>query len=312
MASAGSKLLFAGGYDENGDESSRVDIFDTGTGRWTTAELSRSKWDVIAVTIGNKVYFSGGHGIVNGLDLFNVVDIYDASANTWSTAQLSESRMDIAVAVAGSKIFFAGGSDKVDIYDSSNNSWSTAKLSEARSCLSAVTAGSKIYFAGGYAIDAYNNCYPSNRVDVYDIITGSWSISKMDQSIGYQAAIATGNKIIWAGGRKACGISNPKQLTQEVEIRDVNTQGSTYACLFQPNAEFKAVVKDDTIVFFTGKGTSSTDHFDIYNTKTNVWSIGVMNLNFEDAAIFSVNNTIYVAGGLLDRYMSRHVFKLEF
>jgi N-acetylneuraminic acid mutarotase len=258
------------------------------------------------------VFFSGGHSVANGLDLFNVVDIYDASANTWSTAQLSESRMDIAVAVAGSKIFFAGGSDKVDIYDNSNNSWSTARLSEARSCLSAVTAGNKIYFAGGYSGDFFSGCYTSNRVDIYDTITGSWSVSKMNQPMCYRAAIATGNKIIWAGGRKACGINNPKQLTQEVEIRDVTTQVSTYACLFQINAEFKAVVKDNKIVFFTGKGTSSTDHFDIYNTTTNVWSIGVMNLNFEDAAIFSVNNTIYVAGGLLDRYMSRLVFKLEF
>jgi hypothetical protein len=51
MASAGTKLLFAGGNDENGDESSRVDIYDTLTGRWTTAELSRTRWDVTAVTL---------------------------------------------------------------------------------------------------------------------------------------------------------------------------------------------------------------------------------------------------------------------
>jgi len=37
-----------------------------------------------------------------------------------------------------------------------------------------------------------------------------------------------------------------------------------------------------------------------------------MNLNFWDAAVLSVNNTIYVAGGLVDRHMSRQVFKLEF
>jgi hypothetical protein len=41
-----------------------------------------------------------------------------------------------------------------------------------------------------------------------------------------------------------------------VEIRDVNTQASSIACLFQANATFNTAVKDNKIVFFYRGGIS--------------------------------------------------------
>ena len=83
VATAGNKIVFAGGSDGNGDESSRVDIYDMVSQTWATAELSSIKSHVAAVTLGNKIFFAGGHTVLqNSWELFATVDIYDASANT--------------------------------------------------------------------------------------------------------------------------------------------------------------------------------------------------------------------------------------
>jgi len=331
IATAGTKILFAGGDDmsNGGDGLTRVDIYDTVTHGWSTAELSVSRWSIAAVTLGNKIFFAGGHtNSGNSWDLFATVDIYDASTNTWSTAQLSERRMDVAVATVGNKVFFAGGnggdqnfagvlSNKVDIYDNSNNTWSTATLSEARSCISAVSAGSKIYFAGGnnIASGGYGlSCNPSNRIDIFDNATNSWSVSTMSIPLTYRAGISINNKIFLAGGENF--ICNPytHNLSSNVEILDINAQTSSFACLFQPNAwpgdrygnqQTNAVLKDNKIIFFAGE--ASPDKFDIYDIATQTWLIGSLSVIYSQyrVSIISINNTIYVADG-------GEVWKLEF
>ena len=55
-----------------------------------------------------------------------------------------------------------------------------------------------------------------------------------------------------------------------------------------------------------------TNKFDIYDIATNSWSIGVLPLNINRASIISENNTIYVAGGIVNGIVSNQVFKLEF
>ena len=58
--------------------------------------------------------------------------------------------------------------------------------------------------------------------------------------------------------------------------------------------------------------SSRSNQFDIYDAKTNTWSIGVLPFSIEGASIISVNNTIYVAGGMVDNVFSDKVWKLEF
>ena len=162
------KILFAGGmYGEDcfvpggdyGDSiasvcinnTTRVDIYDIGTGSWSKHELPRYyTGPENAITVGNRVYFSSGIDTA-GRTYSNKVDVYDESTNIWSTISLSDSRHGLAVASIGNKIFFAGGynypagvSNKVDIYDVSSNSFSTTTLSEARIVSAAVVVGHKI------------------------------------------------------------------------------------------------------------------------------------------------------------------------
>jgi hypothetical protein len=157
VASAGNKLLFAGGGG-SGYVTSRVDIYDLVTQATSTAELSVARGKIAAIAVGNKIFFAGGES-ADGNNFYSTVDIYDVVTNSWSVASLSEPRGEIAAAVAGNKVFFAGGRDgysttssRVDIYDLSTNTWTTANLSARRACISAVTVNNQIYFAGGYKL----------------------------------------------------------------------------------------------------------------------------------------------------------------
>jgi hypothetical protein len=301
-ATAGTKILFAGGLVAGNNISTRVDIYDFAANTWSTAELSIARHGMTAVTIGNKIFFAGGYAdIISDIISFKRVDIYDAVTNTWSIAELSEARGYMTSATLGDKVFFAGGyywnnadyfSNRVDIYNNTTNTWSTASLSESREGLSANQAGNKIYFAGGR-----NGTNVSNKIDIYDGASNSWSTSSLNEGKWFFASIAVANKIYWAGGINS--LSSGEIKSSQVEIRDINTQVSTFACLSQAKASFGAVLRDNEIVFFMGSPSIQPQNFDIYNITTDKWSIGILNEGLNYPGIISVNNKIYVAGGAL-------------
>ena len=322
VASAGNKIVFAGAASYSGqtNPSTRVDIFDISNNSWSTAELSVARQDFAVVASGNKIFFAGGwEG--NWWEfpvMFTNVDIYDVTTNSWSVEHLSEPRAWIGAASAGNKVFFAGGIDspnynyqassKVDIYDTQTNSWSTVALSSPRSNLSTQIAGNKIYFAGGVRDISWT---PQATIDVYDINTGTWSVSSMSEPKYNMKSYATGSKIFWAGGES---LNSQGHITSGiVEIKDVITQSTSFTCLFEPKAwwhnDQKAVVKNNQIIFFTN---GFSNKFDIYDLVSNSWRIGQLNEVIGGAAVISVNNTIYVAGGYLNGSFSNMVWKLEF
>jgi hypothetical protein len=40
--------------------SNVVDLYDSGTGRWSTAQLSQARWDLSATSVGKVAIFAGG------------------------------------------------------------------------------------------------------------------------------------------------------------------------------------------------------------------------------------------------------------
>ncbi len=174
--SAGDKLFFAGGEQDNG-YSDKIDIYDITTNTLTPSLLSLSskRGRLTAVAANNQLFFAGGH---NAEGYKEMVDIYDVQSNQLlvPVSVLSKARVDIASAATGSKVVFAGGfskgfvSDKVDIYDliTKNFVANDHKLKVARRFLSAAAAGNKIVFAGGQ--DDHNNSL--DAVDIYDVKDG--------------------------------------------------------------------------------------------------------------------------------------------
>jgi len=320
-AHAGGKIAFAGGQRQGG-YSTRVDIYDINTNSWTTAELSNPyRQGVAAVSVGTRIIFAGGGD--NNTGIFTTrVDIYDVATNTWSTAELSQAREYLAATTVGNKVMFAGGgiwapyltgSNVVDIYDANTNSWSTASLSAGRLSLSATTVGNKAYFAGGLL-----SAYPfvsSSRIDIYDATTNTWSTAEMQKPRGAHASIYAGGRIFWGSGSTNDPVTGPGVLN-EVEMYDPASGNTSIACMI-PRSFLSAVASGDQIVFFTGDLNNSTlaaNKIEIYNTTTNTWKTGLLDQSIMYSAIISVNNTVYVAGGVsnYNGTLSSKVWKLIF
>lgn len=323
-AAAGNKILFTGADSYTSTTvTSKVDIYDIGTGGMTTVQLSQARVSMGVAVLGNKIYlagglipiqlYPGGSWVLNGT-ASTVIDIYDASANNWTTDQLSTARAPMGASVNNKVVFAAGNeyywpSSAADIYDAGNNSWSTAMISNGRRVRAVTTIGNKIFFAGG---DGDIDRLVSN-IDIYDAASNTWTVEYLPPPFDQGWAptgIAVGNKNYWAGGQYYSPATYI-QPTDQVLIRDESTNNSTWACLFQPNSHFDAVVKNNKIVFFTGWGLVK-NKFDIYDIATNTWSIGVLSQDIVGASIISVNNTIYVAGGEVNGVLSNQVWKLEF
>ena len=323
-ASAGNKILFIGGMHSGQNwwnEPVPVDIYDFSNNTWSlhllvpdNPQLSHFRVGAAIASVGNKILFAGG-GDGFGDNQSSRVDIYDASSDTWTVESLSVERQGLVAATIGDKVLFAGGFgypvgnnwgefNIVDIYNNSNDSWSIATLSQARMDIAATSAGNKVYFAGGR-----NGMNVSKTIDIYDAATNSWSVSSLQQPRTDMANIADNSKIFWAGGANNF---NGAEWTSNnsVEILDLNTGVTSSVCI-HPRFGFSAVKKNEQIVFFTGYDGSGVE-FEIYDTVTGIWSTGKLNQKIQGAAIISVNNTIYVAGGIVDGVYSNQVWKLEF
>ena len=300
VASAGNKILFAGGY------STRVDIFDFAANTWSTAELSSKRRRIAAVAAGNKIFFAGG---INDYGWTSTdVDIYDVATDTWSLSNMSTGGDELTTATTGNKVFFAGGNfgiyatSTVNIYDLTSNTWSTADLSTPRNYITAVTANNKVYFTGG---DPWTG-QTSNRIDIYDNTTGGWSTSTLQVPRSWHAAIAVNDILYFAGGFTS---TDPAQQTCSVETWNLNTGARTLMYLSRPGLP-KAVAKNNKLLFVVDDGTTQS-RLDMYDIATNTWSIVVLPAPIEVLSIISVNNTIYVAGGTLNGVYNK-VWKLEF
>jgi hypothetical protein len=140
-----------------------------------------------------------------------------------------------------------------------------------------------------------------------------WFVSTLHDARSMMGSLATDNEIFWAGGVRQGGAS--WSGTPYLEIRDINTGSSTYNCVL-PKWGFSVAKKNEYLVFFTGVPSNepfSATQFDIFNTLTNEWSTGVLSIPVNYSSIISVNNTIYVAGGMnASGGLYDKLWKLEF
>ena len=180
IATVGGLALFAGGAvstDTTSTDIANVDIFDSRTGRWSTAKLSEARYSLTAITYKHSVFFAGGtHSVsmqrytTTGDDM---IDIFNAKTRRWSTAKLSAPRSEISAVTVGTKVIFAGGVnqegnqfDAVDIYDTQTGGMTSEKLTRG-GVIQATALNDQALFAAG------------NRLNVYDAKTSVWSLAEM-------------------------------------------------------------------------------------------------------------------------------------
>ena len=80
------------------DVSNRVDLYNSTTATWSTAQLGTATYHLAATSVGNVALFASG-----------VVDMYNSATGAWSTAQLSVARSRLAATSVGNMALFAGG-----------------------------------------------------------------------------------------------------------------------------------------------------------------------------------------------------------
>ena len=297
VASAGNKLLYAGGLVGNA-ETSRVDIYDIGSNSWSTASLSQARYWIGSVTVGSKIYFAGG--IVDG-EPVTTIDVYDASTNNWSVLNLSLAGHSIAAAGVGNKIIFAGGNGngngrerRVDIYNLSSNTWSIATLSTIYTeGHSAIAMGNKVYVAGGGTPTDV-----TSHIDIYDDNSNTWTTSLMLEAKTFFGTAGVGNKIYWGGGWVGVW------TTCTLEVRDVITGTSTNMAMglevmYDHTIGQNTVVQNGKIIYFF------QHYFNMYDTQSNTWSTGSFPPQYFYTTYIAVNNIVYTSqaapGGPIER-----------
>ncbi len=321
-AAAGNKIVFAGGMQVQNNSwapTSRVDIYDIVANTWSTAELCVGRYSGIgAAANGNKIFFGGGE-IGDGTWPVDSVDIYDVATNTWTVSHLSCAGNSIEGGTIGNKVVFVGGDPgfagrpgvdrtrQIDIYDLTAGLWSAIQLSHIRAVShhQVVAVNNKIFFSG-FIGNSNADIQPSNMLEVYDFATGTWSVDNLQVAKSPSAGIAIGNKIFWVDVADHGLI----QGTCLVEIRDVVTNTSSIHYLHKPAMSPVVVVKDSKVLVFRTWG-NDRDRFDIYDTVTGLWSIGVLPQPIPEwSSIISVDNVVYIAGGSVNVGSTNLVWKL--
>jgi hypothetical protein len=167
-------------------------------------------------------------------------------------------------------------------------------------------AGNKIVFAGGFEVSPLVGSLASSRVDIYDVITGTWTSAELSNHGGHIATVSAGDKIFFAGGTDFTGnISSSK-----VDIYNASDNTWTTTNLSEPRSGIRAV-KAGNKVLFAGGGTSTK--VDIYDLSLSSWitSFNLSQVTSSDAialgnkAVFGITNGVEIYDALSNSWSTK-------
>ena len=170
-------------------------------------------------------------------------------------------------------------------------------LSEVRAGITVASAGNKIVFAGA-ELSGWPQAYGSSRVDIYDVITQTWSTAELSQRRSGIAAVAAGNKIFFAGGRLSNGSFD--QFFSTVDIYDISTNTWSVANLSEPRSYIAAAAVGNKVFFAGGEkdaNYNTSTIVDVYDLSANNWSTAFLSAARASISAVTVGNKIYFAGG---------------
>jgi hypothetical protein len=171
--------------------SNRVDLYNRATGTWSTAQLGTATYHLAATSVGNVALFASG-----------AVDVYDSATGAWSTALLSVARSRLAATSVGNMALFAGG--EIVWQGTSSRCVSFVECSCLRLCrllFFACSSIAAVFFPRDLTLSfAASAGAISNRVDLYNSATGTWSTAQLSVARFELAATTVGNTAMFAGG----------------------------------------------------------------------------------------------------------------
>ncbi len=290
-------VLVAGGDTTSGNPTSSAEVYHPATDTWTSAgNMSTPRFAAVAVTLqSGKVLVVGGTTGNFGSIALDTGEVYDPSTNTWTSVAntMSSPRGNFpAVAVLpNGNVLIAGGGDSsgnpvasADIYNSATNTFApAAPMGTARELTMARTLpNGKVLVVGGQ--DSTGT--PVATAEIYDPGTDSWSSASNSMSVARTlpgvAPLPNGDVLVAGGLTAGTSFSSPSVLTTATtEIYDPATNSFSAGAamvasrvLFgiTPLADGRVLVAGG--VTFSNGGGAATADTEIYQPRTNTWSLG--------------------------------------
>ncbi|MGD6932787.1 MAG: Kelch repeat-containing protein [Candidatus Bathyarchaeia archaeon] len=202
-------------------------VYDPTTDTWENrTSIPKTIYRQQANVIGDKIYVIFGQqssplGIINPSD---VNYVYDTTKDSWTTmASIPLAVEGYASAVLDDKLYIIGGGTGtsipnkativVQIFDPEKNQWNNGKslptgVFHAAACSTSgliaperiyVVGGSLSYDGGGLSVDTSSQT-ATNITQVYDPITGSWSLAASMSESRRSFSLITINDILYAVG----------------------------------------------------------------------------------------------------------------
>ena len=271
--------------------------------------------DLQAVTVGKRIYAISGSGDLTS----DVIEIYDVESDTWSQGpSMLTKRGWFGAVLLDEKIYVVGGKtvttdeekeqsgnaayyhirDSLEVLDLSSHTWSSLEpMSQSRAGLVATVCRGQIYALGGNAMDnELTSGGPHlDRVEIYDPLTGHWSIG-VPMPIGLQGpAVATVDDKIYL----TAGIGGPEDgpSTRTLRFDPESGKWESLAPIPTPRCDPATVAVGRKIYTFGGWG-SYHDCVEIYDIDADNWSSDTpMPVNKAWMTAAAVGERIFVMGG---------------
>jgi hypothetical protein len=162
----------------------------------------------------------------------------------------------------------------VPIKTQSTISLATATLSEARFRLAATSSGDLIFFAGGKKGSSGPGSIVSDRVDIYNAISETWTIAALSIPRSDLAATSSWGFVFFGGGWDGVYDSN---VYDRVDIYNTANGSWSTATLSQARGALAATAVGD-LVFFAGGWNFKVQSpplnvVDMYNLTSNTWTV---------------------------------------
>lgn len=284
-------------------------VFDTRSRQWSAAEVPIPREYVKRIIVGDKLVLAGGW-LDDQRRATDSVDVYDAATHAWRSTRLGAPRWHPDHAVIGDRVVvIAGGctvnlsdclpTDTVDVYDANADTWTTAQLSEARYGIATAVVGTKAILAGGCVRKSHRCDQSSDRVDIFDASTRSWSSATLPQPRYYLDAVTVGSEALFYGETDPLNC-NP---SDSVDIYNVTTDAWTSAKLSVARCGIAVAAVGSKVIFAGGRTECrscepSLDVVDIYESTTGAWSSTHLSEARSYVRAVSVGRTVFLAGGL--------------
>jgi N-acetylneuraminic acid mutarotase len=214
------KVLLAGGNTSNAVSAAiaSAELYDPASGTWGgTGSMRASRYSHAATLLPTgRVLVTGGYNRTNGY--LSAAELYDPASGGWTqTGSMQTARTyHSATLLPSGKVLVAGGYNSgllnwyissAELYDPNTGTWTTTgSLYTSRAFHTAtLLRDGRVLVAGGFGGDTFpspNNATYLSSVEVYDPITGQWTVinAMSTPRSGHKAILLPNGNVLAIGG----------------------------------------------------------------------------------------------------------------